>query len=125
RLAVGGTDPRIQIWNVAAKRQVATLEGHAQLVTTVTFHPDGELMASHGWDGQLLLWHPSSGRPLMRLTSASAPHPSTDGRWLGVMWKNGKADLLEVTPTREYRTLISSAGAGRGSYGYYGDISPD
>jgi WD40 repeat protein len=41
------------------------------------------------------------------------------------MWKNGKADLLEVTPTREYRTLVSSAGAGRGSYGYYGDISPD
>src|SRR5262249_4854152 len=39
--------------------------------------------------------------------------------------KNGKADLLEVTPTREYRTLVSSAGAGRGSYGYYGDISPD
>jgi WD40 repeat protein len=41
------------------------------------------------------------------------------------MWKGDKADLLEVTPTREYRTLVSSAGAGRGSYGYYGDISPD
>jgi WD40 repeat protein len=125
RLAVAGSDPRIQIWNVAAKSKLATLEGHAQRVTTVTFHPDGGLLASHGWDGQLLLWHPSSGRQLMRLTSASAPHYSGDGRWLGVTWDGDKADLLEVTPTREYRTLVASAGAGRGRYGYYGDISPD
>jgi WD40 repeat protein len=125
RLAVAGSDPRIRIWNVAALRMVATLEGHAQQITTVTFHPDGELVASHGWDGQLLVWHPSTGRELMRLTSTHAPMFSADGRWLGVMWKGEQADLLEVTPTREYRTLVSSAGAGRGGYAYYGDISPD
>jgi serine/threonine protein kinase/WD40 repeat protein len=125
RLAVAGSDPRIRIWNVAAKRNVATLEGHAQRVTTLTFHPDGELLASHGWDGQLLLWHPSSGRRLLPLTSVTAPRFSTDGRWLGVVWEGDRADLLEVTPTREYRTLVSSVGAGRGWYGYYGDISPD
>jgi serine/threonine protein kinase/WD40 repeat protein len=125
RLAVAGSDPRIQIWDVAAKRKVATVEGHVQTVTTVTFHPDGELAASHGWDGQLLLWHPSSGRQLMRLTAAAAPHFSADGRQLGVAWDGDRADLLEVTPTREYRTLVSSAGTGRGSYDFYGDISPD
>ncbi len=125
RLAISGSDPRIQIWNVAAKRIVATLEGHSQRVTTVTFHPDGELVASHGWDGQLLLWHPFTGRQLMSLTAANAPQFSADGRWLGVAWDGDRADLLEVTPTREYRTLVSSVGAGRGGYGYYGDISPD
>jgi WD40 repeat protein/serine/threonine protein kinase len=125
RLAVAGADPRIRIWNVAARREVATLEGHAQRVTTLTFHPNGELLASHGWDGQLLVWHPSSGRQLMRLTSGNAPHFSADGRWLGVLWEGNRADLLEVTPTREYRTLVSSVGAGRGGYSYYCDISPD
>jgi WD40 repeat protein/tRNA A-37 threonylcarbamoyl transferase component Bud32 len=125
RLAVAGSDPRIQLWDVAARRKLATLRGHAQHVTTVTFHPDGELMASHGWDGELLLWHPSSGRQLMRLTSSKAPRFSPDGRWLGVAWDGDRADLLEVTPTREYRTLVSSEGAGRGRYGYYGDFSPD
>src|SRR5262249_14186601 len=121
-----GSEPRIQIWNVAAKRKVATLEGHAQVVTTLTFHPDGELLASHGWDGQLLLWHPSTGRQLMRLTAGHAPHFfSPDGRWLGVAWDGEKADLLEVTSTREYRTLVSSEGADQGGFGYYADISPD
>src|SRR5262249_53929494 len=124
RLAVAGSDPRIQIWNVAAQRKVATLEGHAQYVAVLTFHPDGDLLASHGWDGLLLLWQPSSGRQLLRLTSVSAPRFSADGRWLGVTWDGDRADLLEVTPSREYRTLVSSAGAGRGGYGH-GDISPD
>ena len=124
RLAVAGTDPRIQIWNVAAKRKVATLEGHTQYVAVLTFHPDGELLASHGWDGQLLLWHPASGRQLMRLISVSAPQFSADGRLLGVEWRGGRAHRLEVTPAREYRTLVSSAGAGRGEYSH-GDISPD
>jgi serine/threonine protein kinase/WD40 repeat protein len=125
RLAVGGSDPRIQIWSVPAQRHLATLEGHAQQVTTVTFHPGGDLMASHGWDGHLLVWHPSTGKLLMQLTSANAPKFSTDGRWLGVAWDGDRADLLEVTPTREYRTLVSSAGVGRGAYSYYGDFSPD
>jgi WD40 repeat protein/tRNA A-37 threonylcarbamoyl transferase component Bud32 len=125
RLAVAGSDPRIQIWNVAARRKAATLEGHAQRVTALTFHPDGELLASHGWDGELLLWHPSTGRRLLRLTSDTEPQFSPDGRWLGVAWEGDRADMLEVTPTREYRTLVSSLGANRGAYAYYGDISPD
>jgi WD40 repeat protein len=125
RLAVAGADPCIQLWNVAAKRKLRTLEGHAQQVTVVTFHPDGELLASYGWDGHLLLWHPASARLRMRLTTASAPHFSADGRWLGVAWGGDRADLLEVTSTREYRTLVSSSGANRDSYGFHGDISPD
>ena len=124
RLAVAGSDPRIQIWNVAARRKVATLEGHIQHVAVLTFHPDGELLASHGWDGQLLLWHPSSGRQLMRLTSVTPPQFSADGRLLGVAWHCDSADRLEVTTAREYRTLVSSAGAGRGGYGNSA-ISPD
>jgi WD40 repeat protein len=95
-----------------------------QYVGVLTFHPDGSLLASYGWDGQLLLWNPSSGRLLLRLTSVSTPKFSPDGRWLGVAWHGDSADLLEVTPTREYRTLVSSAGTGTRSYNT-GDFSPD
>jgi tetratricopeptide (TPR) repeat protein/serine/threonine protein kinase/WD40 repeat protein len=125
RLAVAGSDPRIQIWDVSAKRKLATLEGHVQHVTHISFHPNGELLASYSWDGVLRLWDPSTGRPLMQLPlSVHSMQFSPDGRWLGVASHGEQAQLLEVTSVGEYRTLVSSLGAGQGGY-YHGDISPD
>jgi eukaryotic-like serine/threonine-protein kinase len=125
-LAVAGSDPRIQIWNVAANRKVAVLEGHTQVVTELTFHPEGALLASHSWDGVLRLWDPSTGRPLMQLplTVDDRPRFSDDGRWLGAIRHGEQAELLEVTPSREYRTLASSVAAGARGFNS-GDFSPD
>src|SRR5205807_2073039 len=80
--------------------------------TTLTFHPEGDLLASHSWDGLVMLWHPAIGRPLLRLASVSDPRFSGDGRWLGLTRPGERADLLAVTPTREYGTLVSGEGAG-------------
>src|SRR5262249_41449146 len=105
--------------------QVATLEGHVQQVTHLTFHPDGGLLASTSWDGVLRLWEPATGRPLLQLPMLAWPAFSSDGRWLGVAQPGEQAQLLEVTPSREYRTLVSSLGAGQGNYNQDSDISPD
>jgi hypothetical protein len=112
RLAVTGSDPRIQIWSVAVKDKLAVLDGHRQHVQRLTFHPSGQLLASRGWDGMLLLWDPFTGRQLMRLTSVNDPQFSVDGRWLGVAWHENRADLLEVALNRENRTLSSNAVSG-------------
>lgn len=40
-LASGGADARIQIWDVAARRTIASLEGHAQQVSFLGFHRGG------------------------------------------------------------------------------------
>jgi serine/threonine protein kinase/WD40 repeat protein len=127
RLAVAGSDPRIQVWDVGSRRKVATLAGHVQHVTELTFHPEGDLLASHSWDGVLRLWDPATGRPLLQLpltTAGEHPRFSRDGRWLWAGLHGGRAELLEVTPSREYRTLASSVSAGTRSYNC-GDFSPD
>jgi eukaryotic-like serine/threonine-protein kinase len=126
RLAVAGSDPRIQIWDVAANHKLATLEGHVQVVTDLTFHPEGVLLASHSWDGVLRLWDPSTVRPLLQLplTVGDRVRFSDDGRWLGAVPHGEQAELLEVTPNREYRTLDSSGGTGARGYNL-GDFSPD
>jgi WD40 repeat protein len=126
RLAIAGSDPRIHVWNVVSRQKLATLEGHVQQITVATFHPQGDLLASYSWDGVLRLWETSTGRGLLQLplTFADLPRFSGDGRWLGAALRGEHADLLEVTPSREYRTLVSSAQSGRGGHGQ-GDISPD
>ncbi|HYV34181.1 MAG TPA: hypothetical protein VE988_00670, partial [Gemmataceae bacterium] len=56
---------------------------------------------------------------------AAIPRFSSDGRWLGCHWRGGEqVQLLEVTACSEYRTIVSSWGAGRGAY-HDGAISPD
>jgi eukaryotic-like serine/threonine-protein kinase len=127
RLAVTGSleNPVIQIWDVAARRKVAMLEGHPQRVTYLSFHPDGDLLASASWDGVVRLWHPSTGRQLMQLPITAVPQFSSDGRWLGVAQHGEQAQLLEMATTREYRTLVSSLGAGQDGYNLDSDISPD
>src|SRR5262249_39777914 len=114
-------------WNVAARRKVAVLEGHVQQVEVLTFHPEGGLLASHSWDGVLRLWDPSTGRPLQQLplTLADRPRFSGDGRWLGAVQHGQRAELLEVTPNREYRTLASSVAFAAGTEYNHGDVSPD
>ncbi|HVC97447.1 MAG TPA: protein kinase [Pirellulales bacterium] len=125
RMAVAGSDPRIQIWEVAAKRKLVTLEGHVERVTILGFYPDGSLLASASWDGVLRLWDPATGLQLMQLPLAATPQFDSTGQWLGYLWQgNEQIQLLEVTPSREYRTIVSSLGAGEGPY-HDGDISPD
>jgi serine/threonine protein kinase/WD40 repeat protein len=123
RLAVSA-DNRIQIWVLARKVRLATLEGHFQQVTALSFHPEGELLASVSMDGKVLLWHASSGRPLLQVPPLVSFGFSGDGRWLGTTWRGDSTEMLEVNPGREYRTLISNLGAARGTY-HRGAISPD
>jgi tetratricopeptide (TPR) repeat protein/WD40 repeat protein len=60
----------------------------------------------------------------MALTVSDRPRFSGDGQWLAAALHAEQAQLLEVTPNREYRTLVSSAGAGVGAPNL-GDMSPD
>jgi serine/threonine protein kinase/WD40 repeat protein len=127
RLAVvgGEVNPRIQIWDFAARRKLVTLQGPAQQVEVLSFHPDGNLLLSGSWDGVFRLWHAGSGREVLQWPMLAHAGFSSDGRWVGVGWLGGRRYRhLEVVPCPEYRTLVSSLGADQGDY-HEGDISPD
>jgi serine/threonine protein kinase/WD40 repeat protein len=123
-LATGGSDKRIQIWDVKAQRKVAVLEGHAQQVYGLMFHWSGELLASLSWDGTLRLWQPSPGKLLMRLPDRRMGF-SREGRWAGVISpSNDQAQLWGIVPSQEYHTFLNTFGDGECEI-YEGDISPD
>ena len=121
QLAVAGYDPKIQIWDVAAKRKRLTLEGRDPAVTELSFHPDGTLLASTDWGGVAKVWDASSGRLLLQKPMTGNIQFSADGRWLGVAnLPDRQLQLWEIVTRREYRCF----GNCEARY-QEGEISPD
>lgn len=55
-LAAGSEDKRIYIYNLESRRLERTLEGHTEMVTGMSFSPDGRLLVSKGWQENIRLW---------------------------------------------------------------------
>ncbi|QJW98402.1 WD40 repeat domain-containing serine/threonine-protein kinase [Frigoriglobus tundricola] len=118
RLAVGSTD-FIQVWDLETRSKRAQFEGRVQPVESLSFHPNGSLLASRSWDGVLRLLDASTGRAVLEMPLLVDPQFSRDGRWLGVLQHGEDAQLLEAVTAPEYRTL------GEGGDYLDGDLSPD
>ncbi|HEY7426274.1 MAG TPA: serine/threonine-protein kinase [Gemmataceae bacterium] len=68
-LAAAGSDQAIRLWNMRSPSQpTATLRGHKDAVTGVTFSRNSERLASCGDDGTVRIWEPKEGQELLILT---------------------------------------------------------
>jgi hypothetical protein len=56
RLASGGSEHTIRIWNVKNGLELVTLRGQSRRVYCLAFSSDGSQLASGGEDGEALLW---------------------------------------------------------------------
>ncbi len=126
RLAIGLRNAStVEIWDAAERRPIATLEGHAQQVVALGFHPDGNLVLTQSWDGSARLWDLATGKTVVHWPSSIEDmHFSRDGRACGYAEVAGKARLLEVEAGPEYRTLAARTPAVRADY-YRADIGDD
>jgi WD40 repeat protein len=108
RLATGGEENTVKIWDVRTGRELRPLRGHTGDVYTVAFSPDGQSVASAGEDSSVKVWDSHSGN-LVRsfrghtgLVSSVAFSP--DGRLLVSGSRDHTVKVWDLTPLSEAPT---------------------
>ncbi|MGW7074656.1 WD40 repeat domain-containing protein [Streptomyces sp. NPDC054866] len=67
RLASGGKDGTVRLWEPRSGQQIRKFSGHTDDVNAVAFSPDGKILASASEDGTARLWDAASGKQLHKL----------------------------------------------------------
>ncbi|SCG38369.1 WD40 repeat [Micromonospora coxensis] len=89
-----------------------TLAGHRGAVTALAFRPDGQMLATSGADGRVLLWDPGAMRKTGELDGTprvDAVAFSPDGRTLAVGAANGTIALWDVGDSAQPRRIATTA----------------
>ncbi|MCA2659044.1 MAG: WD40 repeat domain-containing protein [Microcystis sp. M049S2] len=82
----GSVDKTIKLWNVETGKEIRTLKGHDDLVTSVNFSPDGKTLVSGSWDKTIKLWNVETGQEIRTLkghdSAVRSVNFSPDGKTL-------------------------------------------
>jgi WD40 repeat protein/serine/threonine protein kinase len=67
RLATGGFDHIVKLWDAGAGQELLTLKGHGDNVSSVAFSHDGKRLATGSFDYTVKLWDAGTGQELLTL----------------------------------------------------------
>ena len=70
-LAMGDAE-KIHLWRVADKQKILTFTGHQNLVYSITFSPDDQILASASTDCTIKFWNVKTGRCIQTLLGHTA-----------------------------------------------------
>ena len=69
-LATCGADHIVHLWNADTLAAVRSLTGHSDWVYAIAFSPDGNLIASGSWNGEVKVWKVADGTLVKSFTGS-------------------------------------------------------
>ncbi|MBI4602032.1 MAG: hypothetical protein HY721_08730, partial [Planctomycetes bacterium] len=96
-LAAGGIDSSVVLWDVPARREVRRWTAHPYGVRALAFGPEGEWIASAGWNEPPTVRDMAAGERLLSLKFPFSP----DGRWLACGTEGGSVLAFDLETLRQ------------------------
>ena len=127
RLALGGTpmeevpddapftvtslhDQTVTVWDATSGREILTLKGHTDLITSVAFSADGKRLVSASSDKTVKVWDTTSGQEMHTLKGHTGPVTgvvlSADGQLVASASADRMVKLWDATTGEETRMLL-------------------
>ncbi|MGO9919624.1 MAG: protein kinase domain-containing protein [Isosphaeraceae bacterium] len=109
RLASGGFDGTVKVWDAATGQEIRTLKGHIGQITSVAFTPDGQRLASAAIDGTVKVRNAATGQEIRtlkghtRIVSILALSP--DGKRFASATYDETVKVWDSATGQEIRTL--------------------
>jgi len=104
----------VLLWDVASRKNIATIKGHTNLVYSVAFAPDGTLLATAGLDETIRLWDVATRDSIATLQGHASPVYSVtfspDGATLASAAHDSTIKLWDVATRDSIATLQGHTG---------------
>jgi WD40 repeat protein len=105
RLATGGDDRTLRVWDLAAGNELFTGTGHDARIWQIVYHPGGEWIASAGNDRMVRIWDAAAGQQRQALSvpgeGIASVALSPDGKLLA----GGSAECCRVWETATFKQI--------------------
>lgn len=101
-LLAASSSTAIRIWDVAARKEPASLIGHNKQVVSIDFSGDGTRLASLGSDGTLIVWNVDRSEEVFQKQLVAGNHGQAAFRPNGTILVAGAKDrLIQVWELRD------------------------
>jgi hypothetical protein len=67
RILTGSGDKTAKVWEAANGKELLSLNGHSEAITSVTFSPDGQRIVTGSYDRTAKVWDAATGKELFTL----------------------------------------------------------
>ncbi|NET25313.1 NACHT domain-containing protein [Okeania sp. SIO1I7] len=109
KIAVGGIEPIIQLWDIETDDNLISFRGHQGEIMSVAFSPNGKLLATSSYDKTIRLWDVTTqeclaifeGQQIWTYKTAFSP----DGQLLASGSENYTVRLWDVNTHEPYATF--------------------
>ena len=117
RLASGGNDGTVRLWDASTGQSLRVIEGHKRPVLSVAFSTDGRHIASGGMDGTVRLWDAATGQSLRVMERhkglVRSVAFSPDGHHIASGGVDGTVRLWDAVTGRRLRVIEGHKGSVR------------